>query len=176
MIVIRRSIEMRVIVYRGTTWQRSNTKQFVKWYVDEFIPERVQEKLFLQIYLSTKDNDDLRGDCGICEYFDEDRDLGWEHCKIIIRAPTNIMHFKFLTRLAHECVHVKQYTTHELISYGHHSMFRKIKYDDKINDPMWRTPWEIDALGSEFYLVNEYALKYDLCREIFTPTINRALC
>lgn len=166
---------MRLIVYHGTPWQRENTRRFVLWYTKRFIPKSVQARLYVQVRIDVKDVPELGGDQGVCEYLDEDCSLGWEHCKIDVLAPPNVTFYKFLSRLAHECVHVKQYATHEMKFLSKGVLYRKVKYDDSAPDMPWVAEWEVAAFGMEVYLVNEYASAFNIQSSVFTPKVRLVL-
>lgn len=169
-----RGSKMRLTVYHGTRWQHDNARRFINWYTDNNLPKATQEKLLVQVNVSAKGNSILRGDYGVCEYIMEDRSLGWEHCRISILAPKNISHYKFLSRLAHECVHMKQYTTHELREVEHGNIFRKERYDDSAVD-VWTAPWEVEAFGKEVYLTSEYAVAFGIEKDVFKKYVNQTL-
>lgn len=167
---------MRLVIYHGTTWQRENARRFVRWYTNTFMPGNVVAGLHLQVNLPAKDVPDLNGDYGICLYDLERSSIGLERCKVIVRSPKNISHYKFLSRLAHECVHVKQYTTHELKDVAHGNIFKKVRYEDgSMIDEQWSAPWEVEAFGSETYLTSEYARAFDMESDIFKPYVSRVL-
>lgn len=64
---------------------------------------------------------------------------------------------KMLMTLAHECVHIKQYTLRELSSS--HDIFRGKKYKDDIE--YWESPWEIEAFGRERGLYTMFCEHYN---------------
>ena len=69
-----------------------------------------------------------------------------------------------LKSIAHELVHVKQYTTGELVDIDkdERSMFKGEYYnwDDDNDESYWLLPFEIEAFGWEVSLYQLYAMKY----------------
>lgn len=171
---------MRLVIYNGTTWQREHSKGFARWYVDNYIPKSIYPKLSVSVCLygtrkswETVASD--KKDLGYCEYIEEDKLFGSEHCKITLYSPRNLLYYKFLVRLAHEFVHVKQYVTHELKDLSDSTSFRKQKFED---DSLiyWNLPWEVEAMGFEYGLVKLYSEHAKIKQEVFTPEVKRIIC
>lgn len=170
---------MRLSIYHGTDWQRKHTKEFGKWYVCNYIPKNLHSKLFVNIVLydSVKVWTSVaadRKDVAYCEYIKKDRLLDKEHCKITLYSPRNLLYYKFLTRLAHEFVHVKQYVTHELKDYSNSVVFKKQKFSGEML--YWNQPWEIESMGHEYGLLKLYCEEAKIKNEVFTPEVKRIIC
>ena len=172
---------MRLTLYGGgSTWQKMHSKGFARWYIHNYIPKRIHPRLSLSIclYDSQKAWGNVASDekdLAYCEYMAEDRALGIEHCKVTLYSPKNLLYYRFMTRLVHELVHVKQYVTHELRDYSNCTVFKKQKFED---DSMlyWNQPWEIDALGQEYGLLKLYCEEAKIKNEVFTTEVKRIIC
>lgn len=171
---------MRIAVYGGSTWQKKHSKGFARWYVHNYIPKNIHSKLSVSICLyenqkSWKKTSPSKDDIGYCEYIEEDKLLGNEHCKITLYSPKSLLYFKFLTRLAHEFTHVKQYVTHELKDYSSCTVFKKQKIkDDSVI--YWNLPYEIEAMGNEYGLTKLYCEEAKIKHEVFTTEVKRIIC
>jgi len=171
---------MRLAVYGGSTWQKKHSKSFARWYARNYIPKHIHSKLSVSVclYDSQKSWESIasdKKDLGYCEYIEEDRLLGSEHCKITLYSPRNLLYYKFLIRLAHEFVHVKQYVTHELKDCSNGTNFKKQKFqEDSIL--YWNQPWEVEAMGFEYGLVKLYTEQAKIKQEVFTTKVKRIIC
>jgi len=172
---------MRLVVYNGTSWQRKHAKGFGNWYVHNYIPKHIHSKLSVSIVLCGIMEDwkkvaTDKNDLGYCEYFEEDRLLGSEHCKITLYSPKNLLYYRFMTRLVHEFVHVKQYVTHELKDYSNGTRFKKQQFQDDETSIYWNMPWEVEAMGNEYGLVKLYSEQAKIKKEVFTTQVKRIIC
>lgn len=170
---------MRLSIYNGTEWQKKHSKSFGRWYIHNYIPKIIRPKLSVSVVLCP--NRDVwkrtatdKRDLAYCEYMDMDRSLGKEHCKISLYSPHNLLYYKFMTRLAHEFVHVKQYVTHELKDHSSYTVFRKQKFVDETNI-YWNLPWEVEAMGFEYGLIKMYCEEAGIKNEVFTPEVKRII-
>lgn len=170
---------MRLSIYYGTEWQKKHAKGFGRWYVHNYIPKGVRRKLSVSVVLfpnidSWKRTATDKHDLAYCEYLDEDRSLGKEHCRISLYSPHNLLYYKFMSRLAHEFVHVKQYVTHELKDDSNGTSFRKQKFKDD-STLYWNQPWEIEAMGFEYGLIKMYCDEAGIKNEVFTREVKRII-
>lgn len=170
---------MRLAIYNGSDWQKKHAKEFGLWYVEKYIPSHIHDKLNVSVtlYASQKKWESVasdKKDLGYCDYIEEDRQLGVEHCKITLYSPRNLLYYRFMVRLVHEFVHVKQYVTHELKDYSNCTSFKKQKFKEDI--VYWDMPWEIEAMGHEYGLVKLYCEHANIKKEVFTTRVKRIIC
>lgn len=169
---------MRIAVYSGTAWQEKHTKGFARWYVHNYIPKNIRPQLSVSVCLyNSKDEWSKvasdKKDLGYCEYMEEDRLLGREHCRITLYSPRNILYYKFLVRVAHEFIHVKQYVTHELKDCSGGTRYKKQKFDDSLD--YWDSPWELEALGLETRLVKLYCEESKIKDVVFNASVCKVI-
>ncbi len=119
-------------------------REATRFYLGRLLPETKFKKL--NIIVKQTDSDYADGSCYYKSKYEYEIELG---------AHVSVNH-KLLT-LAHECVHVKQYTTRQLKTFyvGHYPVdmwegkrYRNLKYDDQ--------PWEREALESEEELLYSF--------------------
>jgi hypothetical protein len=139
---------MQLTIQNGNKWQRFHTRKFVKWFVKKYLSDGVSKKLSIDVLIS-KDKKDTDGNQGLCQK------VSRSEFELTILAQEEIPLEGFLTLLAHEMVHVKQYAKGELIDNGLATKFLNKSYRESYN--YWESPWEIEAHGRERGLVTMYA-------------------
>jgi len=84
--------------------------------------------------------------------------------KFKIAMNPNLGAKRTLEVLAHEMVHVKQYTKRELKDYvnSNHVKWHGVKmhYDEQNYEQYFESPWEIEAYGRQVGLYNGFKLEY----------------
>lgn len=54
-----------------------------------------------------------------------------------------------LSVLAHEMVHIKQYATGQMRSFGKYVVWEGQTYVEETDDQYWDSPWELEAFGRQ---------------------------
>ncbi len=84
--------------------------------------------------------------------------------KFNIAINTTLGPKRLLESLAHEMVHVKQYSKGELKDYVYSNHVKwcgvKMLYDEKDDDQYFESPWEIEAYGRQVGLYSGFKHKY----------------
>src|SRR5690348_8091438 len=101
---------MQLTIKDGNKWQRRHTHNFVTWFAQKYLSEGRRKKLIIDI-LITKDKKDTDGNQGLCQKINRNK------YELTILALEGIQLEGFLTLIAHEMVHVKQYAKGELLDY-----------------------------------------------------------
>ena len=134
------------------TCSRKLAREAVEFYTSKLISKRLLKTISINIRFITFDKND-----------DEVAVADWRGSKnvrpkkFVAYINRNSSKNETLKSLAHECVHIKQWATGELIDLNSgNTHFKKVQYYDlQDGDDYWEYPWEIEAYGREiglFYL------------------------
>jgi len=128
------------ITSRLTKLEKKYVTEAVHFYMAKLIKKPLMKDLVINISCKRNLKDGDEGWCEVEGCNSKNRPIEFS---IVIKKDESFR--KMLMTLAHECVHVKQYTLRELSSS--HDIFRGKKYKDNIE--YWESPWEIEAFGRE---------------------------
>jgi hypothetical protein len=157
---------MRVALKGGDDWQRKHARGFAKWYGDKYLPF-VHEEILLRIHIIPDREDHVNvAECECCDSEEDPRRF-----LITLCTTEETSKRSFIRMIAHEMVHLKQYSLNELTDSddGTKSVFHRKNYD--LDMDYWEQPWEIEAHGREKGLV----LKYGEFSGI-TEEVSKACC
>lgn len=147
---------MRVSVRGASTVQfRKHLKLAAEFYASKLMSKRLVESLDVKIYIRKINS----GDDGTCYY--EDHDNGVRYFEIELDKQNSER--QILINLAHEMVHVKQFSLGELKDGrpATTTVWQGITVRDEEID-YWDTPWEIEAHGREKGLFSRFKNHYGL--------------
>lgn len=170
---------MRLAVYHGTTWQQKHARGFLKWYANGYIVPSIRSPAAITVINHPTRAQWVRAgnepkDHGYADPIEEDFETGYRNVRIQLFAPKNLGKYQYMTRLAHECVHAKQFILGELkwTNYGARFNNEKFYQDEDGNmGEYWTIPWEVQAMGFEIGLVRLYSKQADVYSEIFTNKV-----
>lgn len=141
------------VIGKATALSKKEAKQAVKFFTSLLLNERKSKNLTITV--SFVDNG-KRTPRGLCYWLDNN----FKPNEFEIVISSSFGRRTQLISLAHEMVHVKQFTKGELFDYLSakkldYSKFRQIEYNiNKID--YWDHPWEIEAYGRELGLYERY--------------------
>lgn len=142
---------MRISVKHGDEWQREHAKGFARWYAEKYLSKI--KGICLRIHILPYDDFPMIGEC---ENTEEEIS---SPKKFLIRlgVTDKITKRDFIMALAHEMVHLKQYSCNELkdIIARRVTMFKRKPYSFDMD--YWEMPWEIEAFGMERGLLHRYS-------------------
>ena len=139
---------MRLSIRGCDTETKIKTKQVVRWYIDHLLPKRTQSKLSIFILYSDTlfKKQQIEGECVWTDDFETRRPK-----KFTINIDNQLrLRSKFIA-LAHEMVHLKQWTKGEMYEYVRDANRYKWKNTVvNIKDiDYYDLPWEVEAHGRE---------------------------
>lgn len=139
-----------------STLFRRHLKMAAEFYASKLMSKRMNESLDITLIL--KDNLDDNSD-GSCSF--EEHDDGIRYFEIELDRSNSER--QILLNLAHEMVHVKQFSLGELKDgiRPTTTVWQGITVDDEQVD-YWDTPWEIEAHGREKGLFTRFKHHYKL--------------
>lgn len=127
-----------------------------KWMIDHLLGSRLAKNL--QIDVNIKRLRNMRGECTWSDSHHRPRSF-------TISVSSTLRYESFLTTLAHELIHVKQYVKGELKDYVKYPgackwKSKRIHYDyDYYTHPTF--PWEIEAYGYQSALYCKYLIAHN---------------
>lgn len=139
-----------------TTLFRKHVKMAAEYYASKLMSRRMVESLHVKVTIKNKLEDNSDGLC----WFD-DHENGVRYFEI--ELDNRISERQMLINLAHEMVHVKQFSLGELKDGkpATTTVWQGITIrDDEID--YWDTPWEIEAHGREKGLFTRFKNHYNL--------------
>lgn len=139
-----------------TTLFRRHLKWAAEFYASKLMTKRMIESLSITVTLKNGLDD---GNDGICSY--EDHEDGIRYFDIEIDSTNSER--QILLNLAHEMVHVKQFSLGELKDGSRPATTvwqGKTVDDDKVD--YWDCPWEIEAHGREKGLFTRFKHHYNM--------------
>lgn len=138
---------IKICLEGGTKTQRNLTEQAARFIIGELVPRK--RKLELDIMIHS-----MKGYYGLCEHVDTNE------FEINIHSKQNL--YQYITTLAHELVHMKQYIRGEL-----KSDCRKMSWmgKDMSDLPYSKQPWESEA----------YDLQHDLAKNFIIGELGMTL-
>lgn len=147
-----------------STLFRRHLKWAAEFYASKLMTKRMIESLSITVILKNGLDD---GNDGICSY--EDHEDGIRYFEIEIDSTNSER--QILLNLAHEMVHVKQFSLGELKDglRPATTVWQGVEVDDNQVD-YWDTPWEIEAHGREKGLFTRFKQHYGLMDMYKRPT------
>jgi hypothetical protein len=163
------------ILVKGTKSKRLKAKiqDAVNFYGRRLMSKKVRDKLKIFVDVDTRQNH--RKDCfGECDPLGRNPQTGLKEFRIyVVHRPQAISKLKnnIFRTLAHEMVHLKQYTTGELGAYlvatrsnsgkaltntRWKGTLYKTREDDSDDNEYYDAPWEIEAYGREVGLYRRW--------------------
>ena len=124
----------------GTKTQKNIAENAVRYYIKKLMPRKRSLIVDLKIHNLLKDDV-----AGLCERV--------ERNYFIIETHHRGTLYEFLSYLAHEVIHLKQYATGELKTVNRKEMW---KGEDHTDPPYTKQPWEIEAWGNQHSLAKDY--------------------
>jgi len=155
---------MRIRIFNGTSWQRHHTKAFLVWFEGKYLQTLARRDLVVTVKIYKDRKNISKDDLAYCDHVERN------HCVIEIYAPANMTYFRFLTHLAHESVHMKQYFTGELRDTTKGTVYNRKLYPDDGFD-YWNAEWEVEAMGREMALTKLYAHEAGIYEAVFTRAV-----
>jgi hypothetical protein len=162
------------ILVRGTKSKRlkDDVKDAVEFYARRLMVKKVRDKLKIFVDVDTKHT---RNDCyGECDPLGRNPNTGLKEFRIYcVHQPKKIPKEKnnVFKTIAHEMVHLKQYTTGELGAFliatksisgkaltatRWQGKLYKTREDDSDDNEYYDSPWEIEAYGREVGLYRRW--------------------
>lgn len=132
---------------------RDRIRAAALFFVDEIMPRK------RRLYISIKIDNSLLAEhnmVGSCEPVDEV--LNKRHYKFAIHLEKTLTDDEMLRTLAHEIVHVKQFTSGQMVScrFNEDITFWNGKKYDENKTPYDKHPWEIDANKTADKLIKQF--------------------
>lgn len=159
-------------MYGGSAWQRKHGIGMAKWYISQHILTGVNANISLHIKSRRIDNAYV----GNCDVVRVGTDATPWFIRITVVAGVGCSRYQFLSRLAHELVHTKQFVGNELTKTPNGVRFRREFLSDAyISDNYRDTPWEIEAVGSEYSVVSKYCINVDIEDIVFKYSLLRRM-
>ena len=159
-------------MYGGSAWQRKHGIGMARWYASQYIPVGISANISLHVRSKRIDNAYV-GDCDVAR---NGTDTTPWLIRITVVAGVGCSKYQFLSRLAHELVHSKQFVTNEFAKTPNGVRFRrKFLSDTYIDDNYRDTPWEIEAVGSEYSVVSKYCINADIENDVFKYSLLRRM-
>ena len=144
----------------GTKTQKNIAEEAVRFYIKKLMPRK--RSLIIDLKIRNLLKDDV---AGLCERV--------ERNYFIIETHHRGSLYDFLSFLAHEVIHLKQYATGQLCTSGKTELWNG---EDHTHTPYKKQPWEIEAWGNQHALAKDY-IKNELGLTLkATKEIGRASC
>tara|TARA_E500000081_G_C6098062_1_gene336149 strand:- start:697 stop:1260 length:564 start_codon:yes stop_codon:yes gene_type:complete len=127
----------------GTEKQRDLGEDAIRFFVKKLVPEK--EELLIDLKIHNLIQYDI---AGFCEYVDEN--------EVNLESHNRGTLYDYITFIAHECIHMKQYLTGELTTEGKVELWHG---EDFTGLPYKEQPWEIEAWEGQHALAKEFIKK-----------------
>jgi hypothetical protein len=124
----------------GTKTQKNIAEEAVRFYIKKLMPRK--RSLIIDLKIRNLLKDDL---AGLCERVDKNYFILETHHR------GNL--YEFLSYLAHEVIHLKQYATGELNTSGKKELWNG---EDHTDTPYRKQPWEVEAWSNQHALAKDY--------------------
>jgi hypothetical protein len=124
----------------GTKTQRDLGDDAIRFFVKTLMPRKRSLNIDLKIHNLIKDDV-----AGLCDY------MGGN--EVVIESHNRGTLYDYISFLAHECVHMKQYVTGELKTNGRKELWHGKDFTDV---PYKKQPWEIEAWSSQHNLAKDF--------------------
>ena len=124
----------------GTKTQKNIAEEAVRFYIKKLMPRK--RSLIIDLKIRNLLKDDV---AGLCERV--------ERNYFIIETHHRGSLYDFLSFLAHEVIHLKQYATGQLCTSGKTELWNG---EDHTHTPYKKQPWEIEAWGNQHALAKDY--------------------
>ena len=131
---------IKISIEGGTAKQRDLGEDALRHFVKVLMPRKRSLNIDLQIKNLIKDDV-----AGLCEYVGTNEFLIESHHRGTL--------YDYISYLAHESVHVKQYATGELKTKGFKEFW---KGEDHTDTSYRKQPWEVEAWGRQHDLAKDY--------------------
>lgn len=160
---MRKGTRMIVIsIEGGTAKQRDLGENALRYYVKKLLPRKRSLNIDLRIKNLLKD--DI---AGLCEH------VGGNEFVIDSHHRGNL--YEFLSYLAHESIHLKQFATGQLKYVRHKELWEG---EDFTNVPYKQQPWEVEAWDGQHelakdFIKNEMGLTLKAAKELSPRTLNQ---
>lgn len=128
--------------------QRKTVRRAVDFFMSQLLTPRVASNT--SVTISVKKDIGADGYCSIHD--DEDDVYSPKSFQIDVQSSKDFK--EFLSTIAHEMVHMRQFRTRELKYRENHTNFRGRAY--KLSTPYTKQPWETEAYKLEKVLVNKF--------------------
>jgi hypothetical protein len=131
---------INIYIKGGTKTQQRVTDEAARVFIKQLLPRKRTLNIDITIRNTLKENA-----AGYCTH--EDRDQF--HVELHNRGTL----FDYLSFLAHELVHVKQYSNRELVNKSYKSYWMGVDYSDVAYSKL---PWEKEAWSSQYPMSKNY--------------------
>lgn len=159
---------MRLNIKGGQERHRRHCRQFIRFFCKRFFNDDVIEDLVINVSLKNCKKQRYTDDAATVEWQDNPRFPRKFIMNVNIERGTTLE--RFITCVAHEMVHVKQYIKNELIDLASTdfelSVYKNKRY--RASMPYWDQPWEIEAYGRERGLMISYFESIGIANRVIT--------
>jgi len=158
---------MRLFIRGCDAETKIKTRLSVRWYLDHLLSKRIQSKLSISIFYSDTlfKKQKIEGECIWNDEIDTRRPK-----KFTINLDNKIKLRNKLIALAHELVHLKQWTRGEMYEYVRDA--NRYKWQDTVLDikglDYYDLPWEVEAHGREIGMYVRMCEKLKWSKESWT--------
>ena len=138
---MRKGTEMiSISIEGGTAKQRDLGEDAIRFFVKTLMPRKRSLKIDLQIKNLIKDDV-----AGLCEHVDRN--------EVIIQSHSRGTLYDYISFLAHESIHMKQFVTGELKTVNR----KELWHGEDFTDVAYRKqPWEIEAWNRQHELAKDF--------------------
>ena len=124
----------------GTKKQQDLGEEAIRFFVKKLMPRKRSLNIDLKIHNLIKDDV-----AALCDYIGRN--------EVVIESHHRGTLYDYISYLAHECVHMKQYVTGELKTTGRKEIWHG---KDFTNVPYKKQPWEVEAWSSQHSLAKDF--------------------
>lgn len=157
---------MRLKIKGGDERHRYHCRQFIRFFNKRFFTKEVVKDLNIQIDIKRCKKLLYTQDAASVEWVDNPRSP--KKFALMINLEKGMSLERFITCVAHEMVHVKQYIKNELIDLASTdfelSVYKNKRY--RTSMPYYEQPWEIEAYGRERGLMVGYFESIGMAKKI----------
>lgn len=129
-----------ISVEGGTSKQRDLGEDALRFFVKKLMPRK--RNLIIDLKIHNLIQYDI---AGFCEHVGKNEVMLESHHRGTL--------YDYISFLAHESIHMKQYVTGELTTVGRKELWHGEDYSDM---PYKKQPWEIEAWNSQHYLAKDF--------------------
>ena len=138
---MRKGKEMITIsIEGGTKNQRNLGENALRFFTKKLMPRKRSLKIDLQIHNLIKDDV-----AGLCEQMGRN--------EVLIESHSRGTLYDYISFLAHESIHMKQFVTGELKTVNRRELWHGEDFTDV---PYKKQPWEVEAWGGQHELAKEF--------------------
>lgn len=162
------------ILVRGTDSKRlkNEIKDAIQFYARILLKKAARDKLKIIVQIDTNKKRRYLDCYGLCDPIGKNKNTGLNEFEIYaVHQPRRLPDSNVFKTIAHEMVHLKQYTTGQLGAYlvptksptgksftntRWNGKLYKTREDDSDDDEYYDSPWEIEAYGREVGLYRRW--------------------